>query len=219
MSRFNFGSLESEPGGLSDMYRILSDAQGNVHASSYFIPSGLQTREYAQAVLGTGNTPDLAAARADTRIDRERILSEADIPSVFYLGAAALRHVHSAGRDVMLGQLTQVQTAVEADIEAGPTSRSKVGIVPVSYIRPLPDGLPEGMGLTMPQDIRMVGTEDGTFVMGNDQFEVDRIGDPGLRGAEALRRQAILGRWADMAVFGEEALPLIEESRAVLLAA
>jgi hypothetical protein len=219
MRRFNFGSLESEPRGLADMYRVLSDAQVSVHASSYLIPAGLQTRAYAEAILGTTNTPDLADARAGMRIRREQILHDADVPDTYYLGAAALHNLHFADKHIMLELINHVQLAVEADIEAGAASRSRVGIVSASYVKPLPDLLPEGMSLVMPQDIRMVGTENDVFVMGNDQFEVDHIGEPGLRGAQALRRQAMLGRWADVAVFGEAALPFLEESRAALLTA
>jgi hypothetical protein len=218
MSRINFGSLESEPSGLTDLYEILGDARSNVDSSAYVLPSGLQTPTYAKIVLEKANAPDLAAARMNMRMHREQTLAEAKIPSTIYLGAAALSHLYFADKDIMLGQLERVKTAVEDDIEAGPTSLLRIGIIPVSKIKPLPDGLPEGLSLVTPQDVRVVETDSDTFTVGSDGFEVDRIGESGLRGAEALRRQAMLGSWASMAVFGEGALALIEESRAVLMA-
>lgn len=219
MSRFNFGSLESEPGGLADVYRVLSDAQGRISVCSYSVPSELQTREYAEATLRAWNGPELVTARADTRMRREGILSEAGVPRTVYLGAAALRSTHWADRGVMLGQLDWLRTVVETEIEKGPGSRLRVGIVPTSRITPLPEDLPPGISLLMPRDVSMVETDSAVYAMGNDDFEVDRIGDSGIRGIEARRRLALLGDWASMAVFGEAALAQVAESRAVLHAA
>ncbi|HEV2403121.1 MAG TPA: Scr1 family TA system antitoxin-like transcriptional regulator [Candidatus Saccharimonadales bacterium] len=218
MSRFDFGSLKSEPGGLADMYRVFADARETVHAESYLVPAELQTEAYAKAVITRANGPELADARVATRMLREATLNEAT-DRVVYLAAAALSHVHLADRHIMLAQLGVVRKAVEFDIERGPDSRLRVGIVPTDYIKPLPPDLPQGMALTTPRDIVEVLTPNGVFIMGGDQFEVDRLGDLGDRGREALRRQAILGDWAATAVFGEEALTLIEESRATLLTA
>jgi hypothetical protein len=219
MSRFNFGSLDSEPNGLANMYQVLSDAQSYEGAYSYMVPAGLQTREYAEAVLGIANGPDVAQARADTRERREQILRDAGVDATHYIGAAALQHTLIAGTDVMVAQLGRLRRFVEDDIEAGPGGRLHVGIVPVSVIKPMPDDFPPGVPRLSARDIQQVRTPDGTYVMGNDQFEVDRIGDPGIRGREALYRQGVLGRWASTALFGEAALAQIDEAEAVLVQA
>jgi len=219
MSRFDFTPIEAEPHALADMYAVLGDAESSEQAECYAVPAGLQTREYAAAVIWSANTPDLASARLDTRLRRETILRDAAVPRSYYVGAAALRHTHWGDKNTVLRQIDHLRTVVEEDIEAGPDSLCKVGIMPVSFIRPLPGEIPAGMSLVVPQDVRVVETAHGAYVMGNDCLEVDRIGTQGIRSSEVRHRQSLLKQAATVAVFGEAALELIDESRAVLLAA
>jgi hypothetical protein len=219
MSRFDFGNLEAEPNGLADYYRVLADANRIVNSYAYSVPSGLQTPEYAEAILAYYNTPELASRRAEIRVGRVLLLREAVVPETVYVSVAALHAKHAKlVKGAMLAQLDAVRLAVEDEIEAGPESRLKVRVVPLSRIKPLPADMPAGMNLDTPMDIMQIETPEGVFVTGSDAFVIDRIGQRGLRGAEALRRQGILNEWAGMAVHGEAALAELEASRTYLLA-
>ena len=229
MSRFNFdldtgpfaGPIaDYEPSGLADMYEVLKDAQNSIQAYSYYVPSALQTEGYAGELLRSMDEGELAEARIAIRIHREHILAAAHVPRVAYLGAAALWSPESwFSRGVMLDQIDHIRTAVEADIEAEPKkSRLRVGLVPTELIKPLPNDVPPVTTLA-PRDVRSVETKDGgTFILTNDDLSVDHVGRPGPRGAQALRNQARLGEWESMAVFGEDALTILEERRTALLA-
>jgi hypothetical protein len=218
MSKFDFGPREAEPRSLDTYYNILGDAQSITSAVSLIAPSLLQTRRYANAILSTGHSQDLAEARTDIRMRRVDTLREA-VPMRIFVGAAALQHVHCGDKNVMLELLDSVQGMVAADIEAGDRSLTKVHIVPIDRIPVPPANLPYGMSLHVPRDVMAVETIDGsTYVMQDDGTTVDRIGDRGLRGRAAQYGMDRLAAWERMAVTGEAALQQIDESRAVLLA-
>lgn len=219
MSRFDFGPLDSEPSSMTEYYRLAVDAEAKGNLVIYTVPADLQTLAYATTVLSRSNGPELAAQRANTRMRREGTYLEAGMPRRVITTARALTNIQLVGREVLLEQLDEVQAAVTADLEAGPSGVLQVGIVPARFVRPMPEGMPPTASFANAEDVGTLTTPQGLFVIGPDGYEVDRRGTAGLRGAEADRRLANFERWAGLAVSGEAALELIEESRQEVLAA
>jgi hypothetical protein len=223
MTRFRFEGLEYEPlsalvsGGL---YDALKDTQEKVEMASYVVPAALQTQAYAEGTLGWYNRDhQLALDRARVRMGREALLADMEVPiakrvkQTVYMGAAALRHLYHAGEpETMREQVDHIRQLIEDDIESGPGSTLKIGIIPTTGeggIKVLPEDIPPGVSLTSPDDIMTVRTDGGLYVMGRDGDEVDRSDTPGRRGVEARLRQNALDAMASMAVFGEQALDLL----------
>lgn len=218
MSRFDFSVLKDEPDTMQGYYDALREVQVKQNALKYVVPAELQIEPYAALLLSRANGPELATRRVDNRMYRETLLEMAGVPRRVFTTAAALQDLRIVGRDVLLAQIDRVQVAVETDIEDGPHSTLHVGIVPVTYIRPLSADLPGDFNLSSEKDVGLVGTHEGLYIHGPDAYEIDRVDPTTVRGREAIRRQTILNTWAAMAVYGEAALEVVMASRDAVLA-
>jgi hypothetical protein len=115
---------------------------------------------------------------------------------------------------VLARQLDHLAGLVQADMRAGDDSLVRVGIVPA--VEPLPDQMPPGLLYSASDDVGLIETARGDFVTGPDGLEVDDMDASGERYELVASRRLLLGRWTAGAVFGAQALTLIDASRATL---
>lgn len=215
MTRFRFEGLEYEPSGLKDYYEAMGNVRRTSDVTTYIVPAGLQTLDYAESTFRKWNGEELASLRATTRIEREATLDEAGVARTVCMGATALQHLHMADKAVMLDQATHIRRLVEEDIEAGPNSTLRIGIIPAEHIARLADSIPPAMSLYVPNDMKTIETGSELYIATNDCFDLTGGGDPGIRGREAKRRLALSQVAASNAVFGEQALAQIDLSEAI----